>query len=211
MSGIEEENEFAIQQSFYDTANWGPLPDLFPELNQDFFTQDLDSSLHLEPIDWDQFVVDLSPASVAPAPVAPAPVAPVVSMPHLGDPGFWAQLAAASPPQWGTQPTHSTNGNGGGGGDSIPEPGKRSRGRPKKAEGAPKGPYKKRGAPAPPRIGPVRTKRAYRKRIAAPADVSTIRVATAATVREGVKVAGWYTTTGDGLYKGPRPPPNGGS
>ncbi|MCJ1270780.1 hypothetical protein MMC22_010677 [Lobaria immixta] len=113
-----------------------------------------------------------------------------VPMPNFDDEDFVAQLGAASPQkfQFMQSSPHSTKGYGDLDGDldlTFSKPGKRLRGRPKREKGDPKGPYPK---------GP--------KRIAAPADLTTIRVATEATVRKGVKIKGWYTKTNDGLYNG---------
>ena len=82
-------------------------------------------------------------------------------------------------------------------------PPKRSAGRPRKEKGAPKCPYtKKTNRPTP--TAPPKPKRAYRKRIAAPADMSHILVATAATVeREIGQHKDWYQRcNGDGLWGG---------
>lgn len=217
-------------ESSFANDDWNPLAELFPEEYRELNLQDSlmfplpattsapdpgvatnkeDSMAHIAQLMTDVGLGEnWEYATMADIPAG-------VPMPNFDDADFLARLGAASPEpfQFMPSPSHPTDGDDNNGDDNngdldlaLPEPGKRSRGRPKKAEGAPKGPYKKRGAPAPPPIRPVKPKRAYRKRIAAPADLTTIRVATADTVREGVKVPGWYTKTDDGLYK--NSPPN---
>ncbi|MCJ1424768.1 hypothetical protein MMC29_002656 [Sticta canariensis] len=66
--------------------------------------------------------------------------------------------------------------------------------------GAPKAKYTKRvpGAPKP----PPKPKRAYNRRVPAPADLTSVRLGDAATVRKEIEKDGWYGKVGDGLYGG---------
>ncbi|MCJ1426737.1 hypothetical protein MMC29_004640, partial [Sticta canariensis] len=74
------------------------------------------------------------------------------------------------------------------------------RGRKRLPLGAPKAKYTKRvpGAPKP----PPKPKRAYNRRVPGPADLTSVRLGDAATVRKEIEKEGWYGKVGDGLYGG---------
>ncbi|MCJ1268830.1 hypothetical protein MMC22_008718 [Lobaria immixta] len=87
--------------------------------------------------------------------------------------------------------------------DADPSPAKRSIGGPRKEEDTHKGPCKKRKPALPPPANPPKLKRSYRKQIAAPADMATIRIGTEETVRgETQSNPGCYGRSGDGMYQG---------